>query len=293
MGVIANTLRGTVTVSDQQFGFMPGRSTTDAIFALRQFMEKYREGQRNLPCVFIDLEKEYDRVPRMEVWNCLREKEVDEKVIRLIQDMYEGSRTRVRTVAGVTEDFEVKVGLHQGSALSPLLFAIVMDCITGPLQRDAPWDMLFADDVVLCGETCDEVERRLENWRKAKEDRGMRVSREKTEYLCQGSQEDQVHMEGSQLKRVEDFKYLGSTVQMDGGTEKEVAKRIQAGWGAWRKVMGIMCDRKVPERQNVQDNDPASYAIWYGNSGSDQGPGEKDGGSRDENVEVFPGKNEA
>ena len=47
------------------------------------------------------------------------------------------------------------------------------------------------------------------------------------------------------------------------------------------------------ERQNVQDNDPASYAIWYGNSGSDKGPGEKDGSSRDEDAEVFPGKNEA
>ena len=33
---------------------------------------------------------------------------------------------------------------------------------------------------------------------------------------------------------------------MDGGTEKGVAKRIQAGWGVWRKVTGIMCDRKVP-----------------------------------------------
>ena len=74
------------------------------------------------------------------------------------------------------------------------------------------------------------------------EDRGMRVSMEKTEYLCLGGKEDQVHMEGSQLKRVEDFKYLGLTVQMDG----KVAKRIQAGWGAWRKVTGIMCDRKVP-----------------------------------------------
>ena len=71
------------------------------------------------------------------------EKGVDKEVIRLIQDMYEGSRTRVRTVAGVTEDFEVKVGLHRGSALSPLLFAIVVDCITGPLQRDGLWDMLL------------------------------------------------------------------------------------------------------------------------------------------------------
>ena len=72
--VIENRLRGTVTMSDQQFGFMPGRSTTDAIFALRQLMEKCREGQRHLHCVFIDVEKAYDRVPQMEVWNCLREK---------------------------------------------------------------------------------------------------------------------------------------------------------------------------------------------------------------------------
>ena len=86
--VIENRLRGTVTMSDQQFGFMPGSSTTDAIFALRLLMEKCREGQRNLHSVFIDLEKAYDPVPRMEVWNCLREKEVDEKVIRLIQDTY-------------------------------------------------------------------------------------------------------------------------------------------------------------------------------------------------------------
>ena len=110
-----------------------------------------------MPSTGLDLEKAYDRVPRMEVWNCLRGKEVDEKVIRLIQDMYEGSHTRDGTVAGATEDFEVKLGLHQGSALSPLPFVIVMDCIKGPLQRDAPWDMLFADDVVLCGETCDQV----------------------------------------------------------------------------------------------------------------------------------------
>ena len=51
-------------------------------------MEKHREGQGHLHCIFIDLEKAYDRVPRSEVWNCLRLKGVKEKHIRLIQDMY-------------------------------------------------------------------------------------------------------------------------------------------------------------------------------------------------------------
>ena len=53
---------------------MPGKSTTDAIFALRILAEKYREKQRELHCIFIDLEKAYDWVPREEVRLCLREK---------------------------------------------------------------------------------------------------------------------------------------------------------------------------------------------------------------------------
>ena len=237
-------------ISEHQFGFMPGNSTADAIFALRQLMEKYREGQKNLHCVFIDLEKAYDRVPREEVWNCLRLKKVDEKYIRLVQDMYEGSKTRVRCAAGDTEDFRVTVGLHQGSTLSPFLFAIIIDCITADIQREAPQDMLFADDVILCADIREELGTRLETWRGVMEDRGMRVSRKKTEYLCLEIQKEAgtVKMQGEELNWVEECKYLGSTVQADGGAEKEVVKRVQAGWRAWKKVTGIMCDRTVLDK---------------------------------------------
>ena len=60
----------------------------DAIFALRQLIEKYWEGKEDLHCIFIDLDKAHDRVPRQEVWNCLRLKEVEEKYIRIIQDNF-------------------------------------------------------------------------------------------------------------------------------------------------------------------------------------------------------------
>ena len=56
--------------------------------------------------------------------------------------------------------------------------------MTGNIQREAPWDMLFADDVVPCGQTREEIEGRLETWRREMENRGMKVSRPKTEYLC-------------------------------------------------------------------------------------------------------------
>ena len=113
-------LREEVEIGREQLGFMKGRGTTDEIFCLRQLMEKFREKQRDLNMVFIDLEKAYDRVPRQEIWRSLKEKMVPEKYVRMIQEMYRNAYTRVSSSVGETEGFEVKVGLHQGSALALL-----------------------------------------------------------------------------------------------------------------------------------------------------------------------------
>ncbi|KAK3536039.1 hypothetical protein QTP70_025506 [Hemibagrus guttatus] len=118
--VVEARLRKVVEICEQQYGFMPRKSTTDAIFALRILMEKYRDGQRELHCVFVDLEKAYDRVPREELWYCMRKSGVAEKYVRVVQDMYERSRTVVRCAVGQTEEFKVEVGLHQGTGFEPL-----------------------------------------------------------------------------------------------------------------------------------------------------------------------------
>ena len=250
--IVEKRLRSDLKFSNQQYGFMPGKSTTDALFALRVLMEKYREGQKELHCVFVDLEKAYDKVPREEVWYCMRKSGLADKYVRIVQDMYDGSTTAVRCAVGVTEGFEVTVGLHQGSALSPCLFAMVMDRMTDDIREEAPWTMMFADDIVICSESKEQVEEKLESWRYALERRGMKVNRRKTEYMCVNERQDTgsgtVKMQGEEVTKVDDFKYLGSTVQSNGECGREVKKRVQAGWNGWRRMSGVICDRRVPAR---------------------------------------------
>ena len=72
-------------------------------------MEKYRDGQKELHCVFVDLEKDYDRVPGEELWYCVRKMGVPENYARVVQDMYKNCVTVVRSAVGTTDEFRVEV----------------------------------------------------------------------------------------------------------------------------------------------------------------------------------------
>ena len=180
--VVEARLRHEVTISE--YGFMPRKSTTDAMFALRVLMEKYGERQKELYCVFMGLKKAYDKVPREELWYCMRKSQVAEKYVKVVQDMYEDSVATMRCAVGMTEGFKVEVGMHQGSALSSFLFAMVMDRLTDEIREESPWNIMFVDDIVICSESKEQVERSLERWRYALVRRGMKISRRKTEYMC-------------------------------------------------------------------------------------------------------------
>ncbi|KAK3510507.1 hypothetical protein QTP70_009142 [Hemibagrus guttatus] len=139
-------------------------------------LRKYRDGQREPHCVFVDLEKAYDRVPREELWYCMRK-------------------------SGVA----------------------VIDQLSEEVRQETPWTMMFADDIVICSESREQVEENLERWRFVLERRGMKVSRSKTEYMCVNEREGsgRVRLQGEEVKKVQEFRYFGSTVQSNGEFGKE------------------------------------------------------------------------
>ncbi|KAE8701730.1 Mechanosensitive ion channel protein 2 [Hibiscus syriacus] len=167
-------------------------------------------------------------------------------------DLEKASTTYVRTTVGDTETIPVEIKLHQGSALSPYIFALIMNDIYCVTPDNIPWCMLFTDNIVLVAKTKNELNRRLATWKTALEEKGLRINIEKTEYLFSnfsGNQNDEdveVCIEGHVLPSKDCFKYLGSMIHKDGGVNNDVTHRIKVGWLKWRAATGVLCDKKVP-----------------------------------------------
>ena len=73
--------------------------------------------------------------------------------MKAVMAMYESAQTVVRTTEGDSKVFNVKVGLHQGSVLSLLLFVIVMEMISRELRAGLPLELLYADDLILMADS--------------------------------------------------------------------------------------------------------------------------------------------
>ena len=86
----------------------------------------------------------------------MRKKGLSEIIVRAVISLYDGAKTSVRLGSAYSEEFHVKVGIHQGSVLSPLLFAIAVDVITENTRMGVVNELLYADDLVIMSETLED-----------------------------------------------------------------------------------------------------------------------------------------
>ena len=131
---------------------------------------------------------------------------------------------------------------------------IIIDVIKEEIEEGTLWAMLFADDLVLCDPDREMMELRLERWRECMENNGIKVSTAKTEHLQTTGYTDPVRMkrymetEMVNLPTVQSFKYLGSTIDSEGGASKDVDNRVAKAWSKWRELSGVICDKKMPTK---------------------------------------------
>ncbi|EYC15085.1 hypothetical protein Y032_0038g3625 [Ancylostoma ceylanicum] len=234
-------LRDTVEIASDQFRFVPERSTIDAIFIARQVMEKYREINKPCHLAFLDLEKRYDRLPCAVLSEMMRERGIPKCIVRTVQVMYDGLRARVRTLHKPTSKFDITVGVHQGSVLSPSLFIRTLDTVVKHLLEGPPFTVLYADDVALIADSRAELQLKIQKWQSALADAFLKLNLRKTGIMSSLGGDDVVLDVFPQTKQ---FQYLGSILSADGTVDAAVRGRIACAWLKRREATGILCDRK-------------------------------------------------
>ena len=101
---------------------------------------------------------------------------IDEWLVRLVQSMYKDVRSRVRVGDGYSEEFGVGVGVHQGSVLSPLHFIIVLEALSREFRTGCPWELLYADDLMISAGSMEELLVKVKTWKTEMEKKGLRVN---------------------------------------------------------------------------------------------------------------------
>ena len=184
--VLYERLKHVTKVDENQFGFMAGKSTIVAIFIIRQLQVKYLEKKKKLYHIVVDLQKSFHKVPRPAIRWALCRQVVPESLIDLVMALYSETRSQVRVAGETSDSFGIGVGVHQGSALSLLLFILVMEEARRECRVLGLWELLYADDLALTAETLGELELMFGELRQAMEKSGWKVNLEKTNMMVTG-----------------------------------------------------------------------------------------------------------
>lgn len=254
---------------ESQFGFRPNRGTCEAIFSLRQLQEKSREQGRHLYLCFVDLEKAFDSVPREALWLVLTKIGCTEKFVRLLRLLHDDMECCVSVDNEQSNFFPVTCGVKQGCVLAPTLFALYFAVVVQAVLQTAPGgvriryrmdsgvfnlarfkartkvshavitEIMYADDLCFVTECPDSLQQLMSSFHESCQRFGLKISVKKTEVMCvdiRGRETLSIKLGEDELKQVDKFRYLGSTLTSKCDLDAEVNSRIAAAAAAFGKL---------------------------------------------------------
>lgn len=234
--IIADKISSIMPIREEQQGFRRNRSTTDALFILRQLVEKSLEYNTPAYLCFIDLTKAFDKVQLKDVNTILENSNTPKEYVELIKDLNMNTTTQIRTNFTLTQNLRTKAGIRQGDSLSPLLFNTIMDELikavksTGLGYRMGTQKiniLCYADDAVIIAETEDDLQRMLQAFHKQAGKLNMKISIQKTKCMTIAKEplRCKLAIDNNIVDQIMAFEYLGCKITSTGFLEDEVRKQ--------------------------------------------------------------------
>ena len=239
--------------SQSQFGFRPNRGTVDAIFIVRQLMQKAKERGVDIHFHFIDFKSAFDTVWRKALWKMMRAIGVNSRIVNIIEKMYDKTNCAVVIDGHITEWFHVSVGVRQGCLLSPTLFNLFLDfvmeeikCLQNHITMDEnlAMDLRYADDTTLISTVFTIMNLSTEQLEEACRQYGLKINADKCRIISSDLRDIQV--EGKTVKKVEEFVFLGSLVP---STNADIRRMISLASIAFGKLRNSIWSRRNINRK--------------------------------------------
>lgn len=246
-------------IGQYQCGFIPGKSTTDQIFTLRQAMEKCLEF--NIPTyhLFIDFKAAYDSIARVELYKAMREFGIPNKLTRLCRLTMTNVTSQVKIAGLLSRPINIFNGLRQGDGLACLLFNLALEkairdsgtATRGTIVNRSSQLLAYADDIDIIGRTEQAVHDSFIQIEQAAQNLGLHISEGKTKYMV-ASNANAIRILGQTIKVaehefevVQSFKYLGSIVAADNNIEEEIRGRLLKSNRAYYSLSKLFKSRNL------------------------------------------------
>ena len=262
---------------DEQAGFRAERSCCDQIATLRILIEQSLEWNSGLYMTFVDFEKAFDSVDRASLWGILGNYGVPKKIVNMIQLTYNGFQARVIHGGALTEGFGMDTGVMQGDLLSPLLFLLALDWITRESfngSTGVQWtltekleDLEFADDLCLVSQKISHMRQKVDNLRRNSAKLGLKINVEKTKEMRVKTPVNTgcIRCGDDTIAKVDNFRYLGSIVAENGGSEEDIAMRKRSAQHVFVCLKNIWRARNISLKTKMRIfNASVKTVLLYG-----------------------------
>ena len=246
-------------ISQNQFGFVRDSGTRNAVFVVKNLIERSLEVQRNLYLCFIDYKKAFDMVKHDEIMHILDDLEIDDKDLRLIQNIYYHQRAIVNVGSKTSEEVPIERGVRQGCVLSPGLFNLYSECITRSIDEADGLsvggqninNIRYADDMILIADTPEKLQNLVNTIVEVSKKYCMELNTKKTKVMTIARQNEagipplRITVGHEILEEVKKFKYLGTTLHWDGRDEVEVNIRVAIAKKAFNQMKTILTNKNI------------------------------------------------